>query len=88
MDPEGTYDLTEKDNNDRQKYLKVTVGEDSFITTGELLAMGQDMEQFFQRDDDAQYHVYGKGGMGHALWQIEKGKRNIDTYKSFLEIGV
>jgi len=88
MDPEGTYDLTEKDDNDRQKYLQVTVGEDSFITTGELLAMGQDMEQFFQRDDDAEYHVYGKGGMGYALWQIEKEKRNTDTYKSFLEIGV
>jgi hypothetical protein len=48
--------------------------------------MGQDMEQFFQKDDDIEYHVYGEGGMGYALWQIEKAKKNLDSYKSFLEI--
>jgi len=86
MDPEIPVDLTEKDASGRQKYLQVTVGGQSFTTTGELLAMGQDMEQFFQKDDDIEYNVYGEGGMGYALWQIEKAKKNFDSYHSFLKI--
>lgn len=86
MDPEIPVDLTEKDASGRQKYLQVTVGGQSFTTTGELLAMGQDMEQFFQKDDDIEYHVYGEGGMGYSLWQIEKDKKNFDSYHSFLKI--
>ena len=86
MDPDNLPNLTEKDDKGRDKYLQVLVDGKKFISTGELLAMGQDMEQFFQREDDIKYHVYGKGGMGHALWLIEKHKRNQDSYKSFLEV--
>lgn len=86
MDSNDPVDMTTKDDHGRDKYLQVNVGGKSFVTTGELLAMGQDMEQFFQRDDDSEYHVYGEGGMGHALWQIEKEKKNYDSYKSFLQI--
>lgn len=86
MDLNEPLDMATKDDKGRQKYLQVSVGGESFISTGELLAMGQDMEQFFQRDDDSEYHVYGEGGMGHALWQIEKEKKNYDSYKSFFQI--
>jgi hypothetical protein len=86
MDLNEPLDMDTKDDKGRQKYLQVSVGGESFISTGELLAMGQDMEQFFQRDDDSEYHVYGEGGMGHALWQIEKEKKNYDSYKSFFQI--
>ena len=86
MDVDNLPDMTEKDDKGRDKYLEVTVDGQKFITTGEMLAMGQDMEQFFQREDDIKYHVHGEGGMGHALWMIEKHKRNQDSYKSFLEV--
>jgi hypothetical protein len=86
MDLNEPLDMDTKDDKGRPKYLQVSVGGESFVSTGELLAMGQDMEQFFQRDDDSEYHVYGEGGMGHALWQIEKEKKNYDSYKSFLQI--
>ena len=88
MDLNNPVDMTMKDDAGRQKYLNVSVGGENFVTTGELLAMGQDMEQFFQRDDDSEYHVYGKGGMGYALWQIEKTKKNYDSYKSFLKVNI
>ena len=61
------------DEEGKPKYLQVTVGEESFWTTGELLAGGQDLERLFKTANSMDLIVKFRGkGMGAKLWEIEK----------------
>ena len=62
-----------KDEEGKPKYINVSVGEESFWTTGELLAGGQDLEKLFKTCTEMDLVLNFKGkGMGAKLWNIEK----------------
>ena len=55
----------------KPKYMKVGVGSKEFWTTGELIAMGQDCEKLFERDDvDMRLTFHGKDTMAASLWEL------------------
>jgi len=72
----------------RKKWLKVTVGEDNqtYWTTGELLAQAQDFEKLMQREEvDLDIHVHGDG-LVSALWDDGLKTKNKDiTYKELFD---
>ena len=62
-----------KDEEGKPKYLNVSVGDESFWTTGELLAGGQDLEKLFKTANEMDLTLQFKGkGMGAKLWEIDR----------------
>ena len=71
----------EKDEQDRLKYMRVEHNDNYFWTTGELLAMAQDCERLFARNDiDVKYYFYGTDTLaGSVFLQSEANqKRSFD----------
>ena len=69
------------------KFMQVSVDDTSYWTTGELLAMAQDCEKIFERDDvdlDIQFH--GKETLVAALWNKSLSQKK-QTYQELLDIG-
>lgn len=61
------------DEEGKPKFLNVSVGDENYWTTGELLAGGQDLEKLFQTANEMDLILHFKGkGMGAKLWEIEK----------------
>jgi len=55
----------------KPKYIKVGVGSKEFWTTGELIAMGQDCEKLFEREEvDMRLTFHGKDTMVASLWEM------------------
>ena len=76
-------DQESKDEEGKPKYINVSVGDESFWTTGELLAGGQDLEKLFKTCTDMDLVIQFKGkGMGAKLWEIDK-PQPLGDYKSW-----
>ena len=74
-------DKKEKDDSGRDKYLFVTTNKKKFWTTGELLAMAQDCEKLFERQDiDIHMEMYGEGTLVSELWKT-KGREQHPNYE-------
>ena len=70
---ETTGDL-EGGESPRPKYFQVTVGKNTYWTTGELLAMGQDCEKIFSDEGlEGILTFHGKDTMVSDLWKIKEG---------------
>ena len=55
----------------KPKYIKVAVKDKEFWTTGELIAMGQDCEKLFEKEDvDMRINFHGKDTMAASLWEL------------------
>jgi len=83
-DEESLKDVSEEG---APKFMQVTVDNNSYWTTGELLAMAQDCEKIFERDDvdlDIQFH--GEETLVAALWDKSKSQKK-QTYQQLLNIG-
>ena len=66
------------------KYLKVDAHDEEFYTTGELLAMAQDMERLWERDDiDASVTFHGNNTLGASVFNNSK-KANELRYQEVL----
>lgn len=67
----------EKDEQGRLKYMRVEHNDNYFWTTGELLAMAQDCERLFARNDiDVKYYFYGTDTLaGSVFLQSEANKK-------------
>ena len=64
--------------------MNVTVDDNKFWTTGELLAMAQDCEKLFERDDvDMDITVHGENTLVKKLWDNSRISK-IKHYKEFL----
>jgi hypothetical protein len=77
--------LKETSEDGKPKYLQVDVKDKKYWTTGELLAMAQDCERLFSRDDvemDIKFH--GKKNLVRALWDI-RPQENLRNYKEFMK---
>tara|TARA_R100001086_G_scaffold203954_1_gene119896 strand:+ start:1 stop:1416 length:1416 start_codon:yes stop_codon:yes gene_type:complete len=73
-----------KEKDGRPKFLNVTVEDNKFWTTGELLAMAQDCEKLFERDDvEMNLEVYGENTLVKALWNKSRMDR-VKNYTTFL----
>ena len=79
----------------KQKYLKVGVGDSEsfekkdtyFWTTGELLAMAQDCEKTFEKENvDLRINFHGEGTLVAALWEKATVNR-LKPYQEILGIG-
>lgn len=77
--------LKELSEDGKPKYLQVSVGEDKYWTTGELLAMAQDCEKLFERGDvEMDIKLHGKGSLVNALWDIAP-KEELRHYTEFMK---
>ena len=70
----------------RPKYFQVTVGENTYWTTGELLAMGQDCEKVFSDDGlDGVLTLHGEDTMVSDLWRIKQGRDNRPLFGDYYD---
>jgi len=82
--PDG--DMTEekkldKDQQGRLKYMRVEHKDNYFWTTGELLAMAQDCERLFSREDiDVVYKFYGKNTLAGSVFETSLANTK-ETFK-------
>ena len=79
----------------KKKYLKVGVGQSEsfdeedtyFWTTGELLAMAQDCEKTFEKENiDLRINLHGENTLVAALWKQAAANR-LKPYHEVLGIG-
>ena len=67
--------------------MQVGVDNNSYWTTGELLAMAQDCEKLFERDDvDLDIEFHGKNTLVSSLWNMSRSQKK-KTYQELLNIG-
>ncbi len=60
-----------EDENPRPKYFKVSVDKEEFWTTGELLALAQDCEKYFNESPmEMDINFHGQGTLVSALWKL------------------
>jgi hypothetical protein len=87
IDEPDTKKQKEKEEETGQpKFMQVSVDNKSYWTTGELLAMAQDCEKLFEREDvDMDIIFHGKDTLVSALWNKSKNQ-NKKTYKEILKI--
>ena len=77
-------DKKKKERDGRPKFMNVTVDDHKFWTTGELLAMAQDCEKLFERDDvDMDITVHGENTLVRKLWDNSRMSK-VKNYKEFL----
>ncbi|MAF44164.1 MAG: hypothetical protein CMI54_08420 [Parcubacteria group bacterium] len=81
---EPTEELQElKDDQGKPKYIKVSVDHTPYWTTGELLAMAQDCEKLFARDDiDMDINFHGENTLVASLWKTSP----IQKLKHYTEV--
>jgi len=60
-----------EDEEARPKYFKVSVGKQEFWTTGELLALAQDCEKYFNESPmEMDINFHGNNTLVSALWKL------------------
>ena len=88
--PEPNEEEKQTIENEKPKYIQVGIkvnGENRpFWTTGELLAMAQDCEKLFDREDvDMNLNFHGTGTLVSAIWENSTTK-NLKHYREILEL--
>tara|TARA_R100000988_G_scaffold3165_1_gene2194 strand:+ start:119 stop:592 length:474 start_codon:yes stop_codon:yes gene_type:complete len=82
-EPPPEVEQQAKDEENRPKFINVSVGDQSYWTTGELLAGGQDLEKLFKTAHEMDVNIQFKGtGMGAKLWEIE-GPKPMKGYSAW-----
>jgi|TARA_B100001123_G_scaffold278365_1_gene309794 hypothetical protein len=75
-----------EDEEPKPKYMKVTVNDKDFWTTGELLAMAQDCERSFRDENSSiNFTYHGEGTMVAELWKIIESERPLPTFKEVFD---
>jgi hypothetical protein len=73
----------QKDEEGRPKYIHVETGGEKFYTTGELLALAQDLEKMFEEKAlQLNLRYYGKNSLVSQLWEQSFYK---NEYRTFME---
>ena len=82
---ETTGDL-EGGETPRPKYFQVTVGKNTYWTTGELLAMAQDCEKIFSDEGlEGVLTFHGEDTMVADLWEIKESKEKRPQFKGYYD---
>jgi hypothetical protein len=75
-----------EDEEPKAKYMKVTVNDKDFWTTGELLAMAQDCERTFRDANSAiNFTYHGEETMVAELWKIIESERPLPNFKEVFD---
>ena len=75
-----------EDEEPKPKYMKVTVNDTDFWTTGELLAMAQDCERSFRDENSSiNFTFHGEGTMVAELWKIIESERPLPTFEEVFD---
>ena len=76
----------EKDEMGNSKYLKVETGGHHFYTTGELLALAQDLEKMFEKKDlNLNIKFYGKDTLASQVFQQSYYNKNFKVFEGFVK---
>jgi len=76
-----------EDEEPRPKYFQVSVKENPFWTTGELLAMAQDCERTFSDVSmGINFEFHGKDTLVSDLWELAQKKEKLHNYKEFFNV--
>ena len=74
-----------KDEAGNPKYMHVEVGGDEHFTTGELLALAQDLEKMFEKKDLAlNIKFYGEDSLARSVWNISHYNTEMKTFEEFI----
>lgn len=82
---EDSVDSEAKDESGNPKHMHVEIGGEKFWTTGELLALAQDLEKLFEKPDfrlDVKF--YGKDTLASAVWKNSSYTKNCKKYEEYL----
>jgi hypothetical protein len=76
----------ERIEGDRPKYIKVETNDVNFWTTGELLALAQDMEKMFNdMNIEMRMYVYGEGTLVKELYSTSQRNTDDKYFKSLVQ---
>ena len=76
-----------EDEEPRPKYFQVSVKEQPYWTTGELLAMAQDCEKTFaDKAMGINFIFHGKDTLVSDLWDLAQDKEQEQNYKDFFNV--
>jgi len=79
-------DKNQKDETEQNKYIHVETGGSKFWTTGELLALAQDLEKIWeQKDLQLNLNYYGKDSLVAQLWEQSHYKNEYKTFKEAMD---
>lgn len=83
-----TQDVVNKEDKDESgnpKYMHVELNDNKYWTTGELLALAQDLEKLFEKDDFVlNVNFYGEDSLAKAVWENSKYVKTCQTYEEYL----
>ena len=70
----------------RPKYFQVTVGDNTYWTTGELLAMAQDCEKIFADEGlEGVLTYHGEDTMVADLWEIKESQEKRPQFEGYYD---
>jgi hypothetical protein len=85
---EDNIDSDAKDEMGQPKYLHVETGGIKFWTTGELLALAQDLEKMFERKDlGACIEFYGENTLAAQVFEQSYYNQEFQTFEEFMNDG-
>lgn len=75
----------DKDEAGNPKYLHVELNGNKFYTTGELLALAQDLEKMLSKSDlTLNIKFYGKDSLAWAVWEDSPYKKESQTFEEYM----
>ena len=75
-----------EDEEPKPKYIQVTVRDENYWTTGELLAMAQDCERTFNDSSmNLTLDVHGDKTLISALWRLYLDERKVGEFKDVFD---
>ena len=84
--PEDSVDKDEKDESGNSKYMHVETGGVKFWTTGELLALAQDLEKMFEKKDLAlNIDFYGENTLASQVFKQSYYNEEFQTFEEYLK---
>ncbi len=84
--PEDAVDKEAKDEAGQPKYLHVETGGFKFWTTGELLALAQDLEKMLERKDLAlNINFYGNNTLAYQVFEQSYYNQEFQTFEEFMD---
>ena len=74
-----------KDEAGNPKYMHVEIDDVNYWTTGELLALAQDLEKMLEKKDLAlNLKFYGENSLARGVWDMSHYSKNFKTFKEYM----
>jgi hypothetical protein len=74
-----------KDEAGNPKYMHVEINDVNYWTTGELLALAQDLEKMLEKKDlGLNLKFYGENSLARGVWDMSHYSKNSQTFKEYM----